>query len=120
MAVSSLIEDGDSLDSMRLKSIFYSLYFGADSPSLVDHLQYVDCFAMYEERTRTIRNEDGMGGEESYTVAIPIQDLTVVYGNISSAMGTNVNSDMQTNANSIYGLVLYGVHGWFTELFRYG
>lgn len=107
-AVSSLMEGGDSLDSTRLKSIFYSLYFGADSPSLVDHLQYVDCFVMYEERTRTVRNEDGTDGEESYTVAVPIQDLSVVYGNIASAMGTNVNPDMQTNANSIYGLVLYG------------
>ena len=57
-AVNEQMEDGDSLDDYRVKAIFYSLFFGAESPSRLEHRRYVDCFVTYEERTRTVENND--------------------------------------------------------------
>lgn len=106
--VNSEMEDGDSLDSTRIKAIFYSLFFGADSPSKKDHRRFVECFVTYEERTRTVENEDGTTSEETYTVAIPVRELPVVYANISAAMGISITPENQANASEIYYRVLYG------------
>ena len=108
--INSQTEDGDSLDSLRVKAIFYALYFGADRPSLINTLQFSDCFVTYEERTRTVTDEEGNESEETYTVAIPITDLSVVYRNIENTMQVTVTSENQMNANRIYALVKYG-HG---------
>ncbi|MDD3229097.1 MAG: M23 family metallopeptidase [Oscillospiraceae bacterium] len=102
------MEDGDSLDFTRVKAIFYSLFFGADSPSKKDHRRFAECFVTYEERTRTVKNEDGTTGEETYTVAVPIRELPVVYANISAAMGIPITPENQANASEIYYRVLYG------------
>lgn len=110
-SVDGEMEGGDSLDSTRVKAIFYSLYFGAESPSRVEHRKFVECFVTYEEHTRTVENEDGTTSEETYTVAVPIRELSVVYSNISQTMGIAVTSENQTNANRIYALVLYGKGG---------
>ena len=111
--VNEQTEDGDSLDSTRVKAVFYALYFGEDTPSRRAHGQFVDCFVTYEERTRTVTTKDEMGNdveeEETYTVAIPITDLAVVYKNISSAMGVEVTVEQQANADDIYSLIAYGL-----------
>jgi murein DD-endopeptidase MepM/ murein hydrolase activator NlpD len=106
--INAEMEDGDSLDSVRVKAIFYSLFFGADSPSRKDHRQFVESFVTYEERTRTITNGDGTTEKESYTVAVPIRELPVVYANISERMGTAITQENQVNATEIYYRVLYG------------
>ena len=80
--VNAEMEDGDSLDDYRVKAIFYSLFFGAASPSRLEHRRYVNCFVTYEERTRTVENGDGTTSEETYTVAVPIASLPTVYNNI--------------------------------------
>lgn len=111
-SVNSEMEDGDSLDSVRVKAIFYSLFFGADSPSRVEHRIFVDCFVTYEEHTRTVTttNADGneTSAEETYIVAVPIKELPVVYSNISQAMGVTATFENETNATEIYYRVLYG------------
>ncbi len=111
-SVNSEMEDGDSLDSVRVKAIFYSLFFGADSPSRVEHRRFVDCFVTYEKRTRTVTttNADGneTSAEETYIVAVPIKELPVVYSNISQAMGVTATFENETNATEIYYRVLYG------------
>ena len=106
--VNGEMEDGDSLDSTRVKAIFYSLYFGAESPSRFEHRKFVDCFVTYEERTRTVTDEDGNESEETYTVAVPVRELPVVYANIASAMGVGATHEHQVNASEIYYRVLYG------------
>lgn len=105
------MEDNDSLDSVWIKAIFYSLFFGADSPSRLEHRRFAECFVTYEERTRTVVHEDGTASEETYTVAVPIQDLTEVYSNIAQTMGVAVSAANQTNANRIYTLALAGRGG---------
>lgn len=42
--INDMIEDGTSLDAIRVKAIFYALYFGDDSPSNQAHRQFADCF----------------------------------------------------------------------------
>ena len=88
------MEDGDSLDQTRVKAVFYALYFGEKQPSQRAHQQYLDCFITYVEDT--------------YTVAVPIRDLSVVYENIRSKMGTEITAEDQANATEIYYRILCG------------
>ena len=114
--VNEMTEDGESLDEIRVKAVFYALYFGENAPSRRAHRQFVDCFVTYEERTRTVTGEDGTDTEESYTVAIPITDMAEVYRNIESALRLEITEEQTGNADSVYNLVRYGVaagtDGW--------
>ena len=110
--VNGQMEDGDSLDSIRVKAIFYSLFFGDESPSRLQHRQFVDSFVTYEERTRTVTTTDSDGNEtteeETYIVAVPIRELPIVYENISLSMVMTVTHESRINATEIYYRVLYG------------
>lgn len=112
ISVNSEMEEGDSLDSIRIKANFYALFFGDDSPSKVEHKRFVECFVTYEERTRTATTTDSDGNkitkEETYIVAVPIKELTVVYEKLYSVMGVTVTHENQINATEIYYRVLYG------------
>ena len=110
-AVHEMTEGDDSLDEIRVKAVFYALYFGEDAPSHRAHRQFVDCFVTYEERTRIVTAEDGTETEESCTVAIPITDRIEVYENIGSALGLQITDEQKANADSVYDLVRYGVAG---------
>ena len=96
--VNNMTEGETGLDSIRVKAIFYALYFGDEVPSSRAHQQFVDCFVTYEER------EDG----DTYTVAVPIPDLQTVYTNLGSVLGRAVTAENQTNAQRIYTLARYG------------
>lgn len=113
--ISGSTEGEDGLDGIRVKATFYALYFGADTPGQQDCRKFADCFIAYEERTRTVtvEHEDGTTTEEeeTYTVAVPIEDLEAVYQNIRSAMGVEVTEDQRSNAESIYSLIRYGYTG---------
>ena len=100
--VSAMTENGNGLDAHRVKSIFYTLYFGADAPSQVGISRFVDCFVTYEQRTYTWTDEDDVEHEETYTVAIPIASLDAVYANISSVMGIEITERDKENALSVY------------------
>lgn len=106
--VNGQMEDGDSLDSIRVKAVFYSLYFGEDHPSSVDQGKYVDCFVTYEERIRTITDEEGNEFEETYMVAIPITNLSEIYRNIEAIIGKSVTYEDMANATEVYYRILYG------------
>ena len=114
-AVNGMAEGENSLDSTRVKAIFYALFFGADSPNLSDHQAFTNCFATFETRTRTVTvtNEDGVEEEleEDYTTAAPIDNLTAIYQNIETAMGITITDEQKANADSIYNLVRYGYSG---------
>lgn len=104
----SQMEDEDNLDSIRVKAIFYSLYFGESHPSKINQGKYVDCFVNYEERIRTVTDEDGNEYEEIYEVALSITNLSEVYKNIENAMGIEVAYESMANANEIYYRIQYG------------
>ena len=114
------MEDGDGLDDVRVKAVFFALYFGADDPAAHAGQTFVDCFVTYEERTRTVTTVDEDGNEvdtqETYTVAVPIPDLQQVWQNLQRLTGTEVTPEQQANADSVYNIVMYGVstgtEGW--------
>lgn len=110
-AVNDMVEGDSSLDGIRVKAVFYAIFFGEDAPSRRAHKQFVDCFVTYEERTRTVTDEDGTETEESYTVAIPIADIAAVYGNLENVLHLEISAEQKSNADSIYSLVRYGIAG---------
>lgn len=105
-----MTEDEESLDATRIKAIFYALYFGADNPEANATQGFLDCFVAYEERTSTTDEEDSEEElEESYTVAIPITDMEIVWSNLVSFTGTAISEEQKANADSIYNQIRYGV-----------
>ena len=112
-AVESLMEDGDSLDSVRIKAVFYALYFGTDRLSLRSAAakDFVDCFVEYEERIRiiTVIDEEGreVEIEERYMVAVPIDDLAMIYSKVEDYVGRSITADDKANITEIYLRVSY-------------
>ena len=73
--VNEMTEDGESLDEIRVKAVFYALYFGENAPSRRAHRQFVDCFVTYEERTRTVNGAQVVvGGSEAKDVVNNAKD----------------------------------------------
>jgi len=59
-------EGDETLDAIRVKAIFYALFFGAEEPAPFDadvYQKFVDCFATFEETTWTITGTDDDGNE---------------------------------------------------------
>ena len=112
-AVEAEMEGSDSLDSVRVKAVFYALYFGQDHLRLRSAAarSFVDCFVTYETRTRTVTEYDENGEPyeetETYTVAVPIHDLLTIYTNVGNYAGREVTSDDSTNITEIYLRVQY-------------
>lgn len=97
-----------TLDSARIKSIFYSLYFGVDSLALSDaeaHA-FVDCFVAYEQNS------------ENHRVAVPVS-LQKAYANLAAA-GRPAASESKANAQEIYRRIAYGGAGSYTGKIEYG
>ena len=110
-AINENTEEETSLDDIRVKAIFYALYFGAESHR--DAQSFADCFVTWEERIRTVLVEGSDPPEETeeiYSVAIPIEDLGTVWQNIA-AMGVAPAAEQRSNADSIYNLIRYGAAG---------
>ena len=110
-AINENTEEETSLDDIRVKAIFYALYFGAESHR--DAQSFADCFVTWEERIRTVLVEGSdppEETEETYSVAIPIEDLGTVWQNIA-AMGVAPAAEQRSNADSIYNLIRYGAAG---------
>jgi len=89
--------DGGTLDNIRIKSLFYSLNFGAEKLSLseADARAFVDCFVTYKNG-----------------VAVPLS-LEAAYSKLSQ-MGFAVTSEVKTNAQKIYEQIAFGGAGLFT------
>lgn len=114
-AANTLAEDR-MLDSIRVKSLFYSLYFGLKTPSRRDHKVFVSCFYTLEERTREVEmpnpdydptdpnstEPETITMEETYEVMVPTASLTAIYTTITSKMGISATAEQQTNAAEIY------------------
>lgn len=111
-AINENAEEGNSLDEIRVKALFYALYFGAESHG--DASAFADCFVTYEERTRMVPVEGSdppAEEEENYNAAIPIEDLDTVWQNIAAAMGVTPTAEQKNNASSVYNLIRYGAAG---------
>ena len=108
-------EGDESLDEIRVKAIFYALFFGAEEPAPFDadiYQKFVDCFATFTETTGTVTETDADGNEVEVEgvimAATPITDLDEVYQKIGEALGTEVTAEQKANAESVYSLIKYG------------
>ena len=113
VSVNSQMEDG-SLDSVRVKAIFYALCFGADIPATATANNVVGCFYTTEIRTRMVQVEQEDGTiteeEEEYTVAVPVS-LERAYANLAGLLGYAVTTDHRANADHIYTMIAGVVGG---------
>lgn len=107
--ISSELEDG-SLDSIRVKAIFYALFFGGENLGMdsSDYQVFVKCFVHYETCTRTVDHGGGDTSEETRTAAVPIKSLPEIYDNLEKALGRTITLEDQANASEIYYRISYG------------
>lgn len=106
--LSTEMEEG-SLDSIRVKAIFYSLYFGGKNPNMSssDYRVFVDSFVRIEEQTRTVEHENGNTIQETYTVAIR-RTLPEIYVTLENTLGRKITNEERANASEIYYQIKYG------------
>jgi len=118
--VEAQMEQG-SLDNICIKSIFYSLYFGDENLSLskAKARAFIDCFVSYEERTRTVSDEEtGEKTVETYMVAVPVS-LNASYESLSSS-GIPASNEDKSNAQEIYKRIAYGGAGTYSGVIEHG
>ena len=108
--VNANTSDGNGLDPIRVKAIFYALCFGDDAPSRRAANRFVDCFYQEETRTHTVTTitPDGPVTEERhYTIAVPVS-IQTAYENLSSLLGRAISTEDKSNADHIYNLIAGG------------
>ena len=108
-AVHLAFDGGEVCDRYLVKSVFYSLYFGADRVRLEtdDYKKFADCFVDYEERTQNIEQEDGTVTLEKYTVAVAIGDKTKIFQKLASDYGVTATYEQQSNAVNVWYVAKY-------------
>lgn len=101
--------EGELCDRYLVKSVFYSLYFGADRVRLEtdDYKKFADCFVDYEERTQNVEQEDGTVTLEKYTVAVAIGDKTKIFQKLASDYGVTATYEQQSNAVNVWYVAKY-------------
>lgn len=106
--------DGNRLDPIQVKAIFYALCFGEAAPSQRAADRFVDCFFITEQRTRTatIELEDGsvIEQEEPYTATVPLS-LAAAYENLAAKLGRAVTDEDKENAAHIYTMIAGNANG---------
>ncbi len=93
------LESG-SLDEKRVKAIFYSLFFGANTLSMDgdDYSKFVDCFVSYE--TQYDKETD-----ISSTITIPLTSLREIYSNLEITLKRAITDEDKANASEIYSRI---------------
>ena len=106
--------DGNRLDPIQVKAIFYVLCFGEAAPSQRAADRFVDCFFITEQRTRTVtvELEDGsvIEQEEPYTATVPLS-LAAVYENLAVKLGKTITDEDKENAAHIYTMIAGNANG---------
>ena len=95
--------EGNSLDPMQVKAVFFALCFGEDALSQANAETFVACF--YETETR-VREET----DETYEVAVPLP-MEKVYAQLSVWRGRAVTAEERSNAVKIYSMVMGSTGG---------
>ena len=106
--------EGNSLDPMQVKAVFFALCFGDNAPTRAAADRFVDCFYKTETRTRmvTVTQEDGTEElvEETYEVTVPLP-MAEVYEKLSTWRGCMVSDEARSNAADIYAMVMGSMGG---------
>lgn len=108
------MEDGNRLDPIQVKAIFYALCFGESAPSQRAAGRFVDCFFSTEQRTRIVITELEDGStvecEEIYTATVPLS-LAAAYENLAVRLGRTVMDEDEENAAHIYTMIAGNANG---------
>ena len=106
--------DGNRLDPIQVKAIFYALCFSEAAPSQRAADRFVDCFFITEQRMRTVtvELEDGsiIEQEETYTATVPLS-LAAAYENLAAKLGRAVTDEDKENAAHIYTMIAGNANG---------
>ena len=106
--------DGNRLDPIQVKAIFYALCFGEAAPSQRAADRFVDCFFITEQRIRTVtvELEDGsiIEQEETYTATAPLS-LAAAYENLAARLGRTITDEDKENAAHIYTMIAGNANG---------
>lgn len=106
--LSSQVEVLETLNTIRMKAIFYALYFGIDHSVDYNFDVFIECFIEREECIREVINDDGESVQETYIVIIPIKDVSEIYRNIAQKMSIQLSEEQMANATEIYYRITYG------------
>ncbi|MSS91330.1 peptidoglycan endopeptidase [Eisenbergiella tayi] len=103
------VAEGDVQDRYLVKAVFYSLYFGEDWFWLTeaDYKRFAESFVNFEERTRTVTEEDGTEKVETYQASIAITDKVELFERIKSHYGVAATYEQQSNAVNVWHLAKY-------------
>lgn len=104
--------EGNSLDPIQVKAVFFALCFGEDALSQTDAEAFVACF--YETETR-VREETG----ETYEVAMPLP-MEGVYTQLSMWRGRAVTAEERANAMKVYSMVMGRKGGTYNGAYEPG
>ena len=106
--------DGNRLDPIQVKAIFYALCFGEAAPSQRAADRFVDCFFITEQRIRTVtvELEDGsvIEQEEPYTATVPLS-LAAAYENLAAKFSRTITDEDKENAAHIYTMIAGNANG---------
>lgn len=107
-SASMQMEDGASLDPIRVKAVFLALCFGEPTPTARAADRFVDCFYSEEDATRTVESVDGEGNvtteEETYTRTAPVP-LYEAYEKLQALLGREITEDDYANIEHIYTMI---------------
>lgn len=108
------MEDGNCLDPLQVKAIFYAVFFGEAAPSRRAADRFVACFFQAEERTRIVVTEQEDGtvttAEETYTATVPLP-LETAYANLSVLLDREITKEDKDNAAHIYEMIAGSANG---------
>lgn len=114
-AINAETEDGNSLDPLRIKAVFFALCYGEDAPTARAANRFVDCFYTMEEAVRTVEavGKDGeiTEKEEHYTRPAPIP-LRAAYDRVSALLGREITEEDYENISHIYLMIAGDMGDW--------
>ena len=105
--INAMVEDEDagSLDPIRVKAVFFSLYFGGDAPLTS---QFAHCFAASEIRTRTVTTTDEDGNEidilDTIAAADNVEGSAILRAMLQQFIGSLDEINQKIIAGKIDGL----------------
>ena len=103
------VAEGDVQDRYLVKAVFYSLYFGEDWLWLgeSDYQRFAESFVTFEDRTRTVTDEEGGQYLEVYQASFAITDKVELFERIKDHYGVEVTYEQQSNAMNVWHIAKY-------------
>lgn len=103
------VAEGDVQDRYLVKAVFYSLYFGEDWLWLgeADYQRFAESFVTFEDRTRTVTDEEGGQYVEVYQASFAITDKVELFERIKDHYGVEVTYEQQANAMNVWHIAKY-------------